>query len=523
MAKRSLFSVLTVVLVAIGAFVYFTPDAPPPGLKAALRTAQVDADNASVSRDQPPKSPVTTPRAEAEQRKARGNARSKGKSHLDGDEKKSDNLGSRTIVRERTIIREVGTNPGGGGSNVAAAPTTPETPAAPDPTSPPVPHTPTCDDFHWQQDAQAAYVTNLADPYGLDGPAGPADDDGLACSQLPVDPARPASTPAGAKPPPPPTPPEEQPLPTTPTMEQLLNPELNYYGVSTPQAPFDWKEYELFVNAAGKRPSSLMFFQGWDRDYPKDKIVDIWRRQMLPIITWEPRQTVQSPQPSDEPDVTDGLTLKSIIDGEHDAYLQKYAADVAALGLPVGIRLGHEMNGPWYPWSEQSNGNHKGEFVQMWRHVHDIFTAAGATNAIWIWSPSRVDPYPDVDLASLYPGDEYVDWLGMTGYFRHVEQTPSFDRTFAKTLVALDQVAQKPILLSEVGATESGGNRDKKVAWIEDLFAGIKRNPQIIGFEWFDQSVEGNDWRIESSSAATAAFKDGVADPSFGQGVWQPR
>ena len=48
-------------------------------------------------------------------------------------------------------------------------------------------------------------------------------------------------------------------------------------------------------------------------------------------------------------------------------------------------------------------------------------------------------------------------------------------------------------------------------------------NPHIIGFVWFDQSVNGNDWRIESSSAATAAFTAGVADPSFGQGVWQPR
>jgi hypothetical protein len=524
MAKRTLFSVLTAVLVAIGAFVYFTPDAPPPGLKAALRSAQVDADNASVSRAKPPKSPVTSPRAEAEQRNARGNARPKGKSRLDGDQRKSKNQGSRTVVRERTIIRNVSTSPSGGGNGVAAGPSAPETPAAPDPTSPPIPHTPTCDDFHWQQDAQAAYVMNLADPFGLDGPPGPADDDGVACSLLPVDPARPASTPAGAKPPPPPPPPEEQPPPTTPTLDALLNPQLNYFGVSTPQAPFDWKEYELFVHAAGEaRPNMLLFFQGWDRDFPKAKITDIWRRQMLPLITWEPRQTVQQHAPSEEQPGVDGLTLKSIIDGEHDAYLQKYAEDVAALGLPVAIRLGHEMNGPWYPWSEQSNGNHKGEFVQMWRHVHDIFTAAGATNAIWVWSPSRVDPYPDIDLKQLYPGDEYVDWLGMTGYFRYVDQTPSFDRTFGKTLVALDGVAQKPILLSEVGATESGGNREKKVSWIKQFFEGIKANPQIIGFAWFDQSVEGNDWRIESSSAASSAFADGVADPLFGKGVWQAR
>src|SRR5690242_9197735 len=142
MAKRTLFSLLTAVLVAIGAFVYFTPDAPPPGLKAALRTAQVDADNASVSRAEPPKSPVTSPRAEAEQRTARSNGRGKGKSRLDGNS--SNNKGSRTIIRERTIYREVSSKPGGNGgsSGVASAPSSPETPVVPDPTSPPIPHTP---------------------------------------------------------------------------------------------------------------------------------------------------------------------------------------------------------------------------------------------------------------------------------------------------------------------------------------------------------------------------------------------
>ena len=31
------------------------------------------------------------------------------------------------------------------------------------------------------------------------------------------------------------------------------------------------------------------------------------------------------------------------------------------------------MNGWWWPWSEQLNGNNPGEFVAAWRHVHDIF------------------------------------------------------------------------------------------------------------------------------------------------------
>jgi len=44
----------------------------------------------------------------------------------------------------------------------------------------------TCSNFKYQQDAQAAYVANLSDPYGLDGKAGPNNGDGLACTQLPV-------------------------------------------------------------------------------------------------------------------------------------------------------------------------------------------------------------------------------------------------------------------------------------------------------------------------------------------------
>lgn len=522
MGKRSTLTVMTATLVAIGAFVYFSPSAPSSETRASLRAAQLAGENLSVTRGGTPGSSTTTPRDEAEMRRARSKG-DRGKDRLDGPARsrtKSRTRGStRTVVqRERTVIRNIASPPA---PPVVPAPSSP---SGPDPTAPPVPRNPTCDDFRWQQDAQAAYVMNLADPFGLDGPPGALDDDGIACSLLPVDPARPASTPAGAKPPPPPPPPVAEPLPTTPALDALLNPELNYYGVSTPQAPFDWKEYELFVHAAGgKRPNMLMFFQGWDRDYPKEKIVDTWRRQMLPLITWEPRQTVQQHTPSDEPPVTDGLTLASIIEGEHDEYLRKYATDVAQLGLPVAIRLAHEMNGPWYPWSEQANGNRRGEFVRMWRHVHDLFTDAGATNVIWIWSPSRVDPYPNIDLSTLYPGDEYVDWLGMTGYYRRVEQTPGFDRTFGATLRELEDLADKPVLLSEIGATEAGGNRAKKVTWINDLFEGIAANPRIIGFAWFDQSVEGNDWRIESSSAAAAAFAAGVADPSFGTGVWQPR
>ncbi len=381
------------------------------------------------------------------------------------------------------------------------------------------PHDPVCSDFPFQQDAQAAYVRNLDDPYGLDGPSGPANDDGIACSLLPVDPNRPASTPAGAKPPPPPRP---EGLPSTPTLDALLSPELNFFGVSTPQAPYDFKDFQIFAAAARKLPNLNEFFLGWDHEFPRDQVIALWRRGALPILSWEPRPTVQPTGPDSDNTTSAGYTLASIIDGSHDEYIDRFATQVRDLGLPVAIRFAHEMNGNWFPWSEETNGNHAGEYVQAWRHVHDRFTAIGATNAIWIWSPNVVTARPSVRLAPLYPGDDYVDWLGIVGYYRRVylddngkPKAPTFDNTYGSTLDELRAVASKPIVLTEVGATEVGGN---KPAWITSLFQGLADNPDIIGFVWFDHSVNGTDWRIESSTAATDAFATGVASPSFGKG-----
>jgi len=39
---------------------------------------------------------------------------------------------------------------------------------------------------------------------------------------------------------------------------------------------------------------------------------------------------------------------------------------------------------------------------------------------------------------------------------------------------------------------------------------------------WFDHSVNGTDWRIESSDEAASAFATGVADDRYRAGVIRP-
>jgi beta-mannanase len=165
--------------------------------------------------------------------------------------------------------------------------------------------------------------------------------------------------------------------------------------------------------------------------------------------------------------------------------------------------------------------------------VHDIFTEEGANgHTIWLWSPNRVNRICGQRRPSnFYPGDQYVDWIGMSGYYRNYDAkggscddiSATFDGVFGNTLPELRNIAgSKPIFLSEIGATERGGD---KAAWIADLFRGLKDNTDIIGFAWFSLAVSSggetdrftHDWRINSSPEAVNAMKSGLAESGFGQ------
>jgi beta-mannanase len=161
--------------------------------------------------------------------------------------------------------------------------------------------------------------------------------------------------------------------------------------------------------------------------------------------------------------------------------------------------------------------------------VHDIFQEEGANSLVaWIWAPNIINNLPASHRASsyldsLYPGADYVDIVGLSGYLRppyKADNTFNFEYTFTPSLKELRRITDKPILLAEIGASEVGGH---KVDWINSLFASLAKpeNQDVIGFSWFNLAVtsytEGelatNDWRIDSRQDSIAAFTAGLALP----------
>ena len=125
-------------------------------------------------------------------------------------------------------------------------------------------------------------------------------------------------------------------------------------------------------------------------------------------MTWEPSDyRLGTNQPR--------YALSRIIAGDFDGYIRSWAKAAKAWGKPFMLRFAQEMNGNWNPWGVAVNGNKPGQYVQAYRHIHKLFTSVGATNVIWVWSPNILYP-GGASLSSVYPGNPYVNWIGVDGY-----------------------------------------------------------------------------------------------------------
>ena len=242
--------------------------------------------------------------------------------------------------------------------------------------------------------------------------------------------------------------------------------------------------------------------------FPAGEFSGIRAHGSIPFYSWGSQSI---PATLNQPD----FQLSDVIDGAYDSYIRQFAEAARDWGHPFFLRFNWEMNGGWFAWAEGVNGNAAGEYVAAWRHVHDIFTEVGATNATWVWCPN-VNPDGNFQaLGSLYPGDAYVDWTGLDGYNwgtnpARPDRWRSFDQLYGSTYREITETIapSKPMIVSEIGSTEYGGS---KASWIEDMLTTVPASyPKIRGLLWFEKYDDGMDWPIVSSSAASAAFAAGI-------------
>jgi mannan endo-1,4-beta-mannosidase len=278
----------------------------------------------------------------------------------------------------------------------------------------------------------------------------------------------------------------------------LLKPRNKYLGVAVDGAPRSLAPVNDFAARIGKRPNLLAFYAAWGDGYDAKGVRRAWAAGALPLVSWEPFKP----------------SLAAIADGATDDYIKQFATDVRRLNIPVAISVGHEMNGFWYPWGTKKN--RAADFVRAWRHVHEVFQHAGATNVIWVWSPNVINPLPGVPLRPYYPGDAYVDWIGMVGYYTRLG-AHTFKTLYGPTMRSVRKFSPKPFIITETSSQPGL----RKQADIADLFTGVAASPNVIGFVWFNY-VKRADWRLETDPGSIAEFRNRAADDIYGFDVRHP-
>jgi hypothetical protein len=215
------------------------------------------------------------------------------------------------------------------------------------------------------------------------------------------------------------------------------------------------------------------------------------------------------------------LTWRQIYEGGYDAAIDAAGARLADFGEPIFVAFDHE------PEDEPAKGS-DADYVRAYRHVVDRVRAAGADNVIWVWNmmgwSGHYSRYDD-----LYPGDDYVDWVGYDPYnFFACNGNPTW-KTPYDTVHGFYQWlddngigAGKPRMLAEYGTNFDTRDAGAKQAWFEAFPAAVEAHPQIKAVVYFNSagstSTSPNcNMTMNHDAAAVAGFSAAGADPYFNQ------
>ena len=240
-------------------------------------------------------------------------------------------------------------------------------------------------------------------------------------------------------------------------------------------------------------------------------------RGSLPIVTWNP-----------------GGPAADTIAGRKDAEIVAFARYIKSYDFIVMVRLFHEFD-----LSHTSYHACGDTFISQWRRVVDIFKREGVTNAGFWWSPT--EGTGRACIATSYPGDTYVDWVGTDSYnFCYVGESSCWVTPMHSGWSEFSELfdyppgpgyqshhsiygPRKPFVVGETATTYDPSNPSKKGQWYRNVVQAAKDMEHLTGLMIFDsdvQAAEGSktNWLVDypgSNGDAYAGFVAMARDPYF--------
>ena len=249
-------------------------------------------------------------------------------------------------------------------------------------------------------------------------------------------------------------------------------------------------------NAGLERPLSIVhMYQSWANPVSTREVQQVLADGAIPMIDWRC-----------------GDTDANILAGTDDGLITAEAQVLAALKAPVFLRWYYEPN-----FTSSANfaaciGNlGPAGYAAAFRHIHDLFVAAGASNVAFVFSMASSGN--DQDLYEYYPGSSYVDWIAVDGYSKtSVPETTDFVDRFGPWYSDFAAFG-KPMMISETGSFAGG-----QVSYFQQMEKQLSSTgdfPLIKAVLYFDAPGQGGRFTYPLDSSGLAAFQTLSASPMF--------
>ena len=198
-----------------------------------------------------------------------------------------------------------------------------------------------------------------------------------------------------------------------------------YFGVISP------KPNQTF----SIRPHLIGLRLDWKTNFPKSEVETIFKKKSIPLIYWHAADVIPA----------------EVLNGDWDDFLNRWATDVRDIQYPVFFS---------FPEEQVSTEN-----AAVFRYVVSKFKEQGAGNAIWVWS-FRIDGADWDHIWQAYPGDEFVDWVGVIGANIGPEWQTFEDVFYAPIQKISSHIKTKPIMIAGFGTIAEGGDLKR---WVTNI------------------------------------------------------
>ena len=311
------------------------------------------------------------------------------------------------------------------------------------------------------------------------------------------------------------TPTELKTLDTKATLEPAVGTYLGAFIDHADRLPTTWQDenwrthrnFDEWQELTGRPHATYFMYMGYGSQFPRQWLQKIKDAGAIGHLALEPHK---------------------INDVKNDEYLQNFAKECGRMDVPIFLRYASEMNGKWTKWNGQPD-----LYKEKWKIVRNVFKQHAPKVAI-VWCPNAV---PLNDLMDYYPGDEYVDWVGINVY-----SVPYFDgdpRNSAENVTPLEMIDpiykafahKKPIAICEYGASQMSTDKkpryDFAINKMALFYSALPRiYPRIKMISWFDMNTlkyaeparRLNNYSVTESDKVLHAYRGTTNSPYFIEG-----